>query len=209
MDLNEHRKDALTELINIAYSRAAASLSEITGRRIILDVPRVELYSISDLPDALAKFLPSEVATVHQIFSGPVAGDAMLLLSYEGAVAFSDLLTENQPRSDSLNASAREGLTEVGNILLNACLGVFGNLLQVRVSFSVPRLHIQSLEAFLRSLTVDQYELRYALVVYTAFRLRDSAIKGYLVMALSVPSFDRLLVEVEKWENRQGQQGVG
>ena len=162
------------------------------------------MYAVGDLPDALSRFLPGEVATVHQIFSGPVPGDAMLLFNYEAAVMLSDLLTENQSRSDSLNTSAREALTEVGNILLNAYLGIFGDLLQVRISFSVPRLHLESLGAFLRSLIIDKEEMWYALVVYTAFRLRDGLIKGYVVMALSVPSFDRLLAELEKWEDRQG-----
>ena len=32
----------------------------------------------------------------------------------------------------------------------------------------------------------------------------DSAISGYLVIALSVASLDRLIREVERWEQRQG-----
>ena len=44
---------------------------------------------------------------------------------------------------------------------------------------------------------------RFALVVSTAFRVRDSAVSGFLVMALSVASLDRLLHEVEEWEGRQ------
>ena len=47
--------------------------------------------------------------------------------------------------------------------------------------------------------------LRYALVVYTAFRLRDSSVQGYLVIALNVVSLDRLIQEAEAWEQRQGQ----
>ena len=39
----------------------------------------------------------------------------------------------------NLDASGREVITEVGNIVLNACLGVFGNLLKVQVTFAVPR----------------------------------------------------------------------
>ena len=34
----------------------------------------------------------------------------------------------------SIDASAREVITEVGNILLNACLGTFGNLLKATTS---------------------------------------------------------------------------
>jgi chemotaxis protein CheC len=204
MELSEQQKDALSELINIAFSRTAASLSELTGHRVLLDVPKVAIFPINQLSTALAEFLPAEVATVHQVFNGPVTGDALLLLNYDGAVTLTDLLTDERMRSDRLNASAREVLTEVGNILLNACLGMFGNLLQVHVSFSVPRLHLETLDHLLRSMMVESEGLRYALVVYTAFRLRDSAVSGYLVIALNVASLDRLIQEAESWEERQG-----
>jgi len=203
VELTEQQKDALTEVINIAFSRTAASLSELTGHRVLLDVPNVSIFPIGELGAALAEFLPAEVATVHQVFSGPVMGDALLLLNYDGAVTLADLLTEEKVRSDRLNASSREVLTEVGNILLNACLGMFGNLLQVHVSFSVPRLHLETLDALLRSLVIGSEGLRYALVVYTAFRMRDSSVNGYLVIALNVASLDRLIQEAEQYEERQ------
>jgi len=205
MELTEQQRDALCELINIAFSRTAASLSELTGHRVLLDVPQVAIFPITELGEALAKFLPAEVATVHQVFSGPVTGDALLLLNYDGAVKLTDLLTDEQVSSDRLNTSAREVLTEVGNILLNACLGMFGNLLQVHVTFSVPRLHLETLHALLNSLVIASEGLRYALVVYTAFRLRDSSVEGYLVIALNVASLDRLIQEADRWEARQGQ----
>ena len=203
MELSDQQKDALSEVINIAFARTAASLSELTGYRVLLDVPNVAIFPIDQLSAALAEFLPAEVATVHQVFTGPVTGDALLLLNYEGAITLADLLTDERLKSDRLNTSSREVLTEVGNILLNACLGMFGNLLRVHVSFSVPRLHLETLDALLRSLVIGSEGLRYALVVYTAFRMRDSSVKGYLVIALSVASLDRLIQEAEKYEERQ------
>jgi chemotaxis protein CheC len=204
MQLTERQNDALTELINIAFSRTAASLSELTGYRVILDVPAVAIYPVSELATRLAGFIPADLASVHQIFTGSLTGDALLLLNYDGAVTLTDLLTDEAIKSHRLNESAREVLTEVGNILLNACLGVFGNLLHVQISFSIPRLHLETLDHLIKSLVIDKEELRYALVVYTAFRVRDSAISGYLVIALSVVSLDRLIQEVESWEQRQG-----
>lgn len=204
MELTERQKDALSELINIAFSRTAASLSELTGHRVLLEVPKVAIHPIDELAMALAEFLPAEIATVHQVFSGAVTGDALMLLSYEGAVMLTDLLTDNTGGTTRLDASDREVLTEVGNILLNACLGMFGNLLQVHVTFSVPRLHLETLNALLTSLVIGKEGLRYALVVYTSFSMRDSAVSGYLVIALNVASLDRLIQEAESWEERQG-----
>lgn len=206
MELTARQRDAISELINIAFSRTGAALSELTGHRVILNAPEVSVHPTTELPAALAKFIPGEIASIHQVFGGPVAGDALLLLNHDGAVHLTELLTDGGgPPSSRLDESAREVLTEVGNILLNACLGMFGNLLDVRVSFSVPRLHLETLDELLGSLNPEGGEPQYALVIYTAFQIRDSSVRGFLVMVLSVTSLDRLIQEVEAWEERQGQ----
>lgn len=205
MKLTERQTDALSELINIAFARTGAALSELTGHRVLLNPPEVAVYRTAELRGALAKFVPGDVASIHQVFAGPVAGDALLILNYAGAVQLTDLLTDGQNQSVYLDESAREVLTEVGNILLNACLGMFGNLLNVHVTFSVPRLHLETLDELIASTTSDKTELHYALVVYTAFQIRDSSVRGFLVIVLSVASLDRLIQEVDAWEAQQSQ----
>lgn len=200
MMLTDRQADALGEFINIAFSRTAASLSEITGQRVLLDVPKVEVFPIEEVARNLARFLPGDVASIHQPFDGAIAGDAFLILNYEGAVRLTDLLTESSPSQPELDESSREVLTEVGNILLNACLGMFGNVLQVRVGFSVPNLHLESLDQLIDSIKKERSGLRYAIVVYTSFRIRESEVRGYLVMVLSVVSLNRLISGIEAWE---------
>lgn len=204
MKLTERQRDALSELINIAFARTGAALSELTGHRVMLNPPEVAVYQAVELRPALAKFVPGDVASIHQVFAGPVAGDALLLLNYEGAVQLTDLLTDENNHSAYLDESAREVLTEVGNILLNACLGMFGNLLNVHVTFSVPRLHLETLDELIQSITTGKTGMHYALVVYTAFQIRHSSVKGFLVIVLSVDSLDRLIQEVDAWEAQQG-----
>src|SRR4051794_1639802 len=134
MQLTDAQKDALTELINIGYARAAGALSDLTGNRITLEVPRVAIHPIDEVGPLLKSWLSGEVASVHQMFTGPVSGNALLLMDQQAALLLNSLLTGNENSKQSLDASAREALTEVGNIVLNACLGVFGNLLNVHVS---------------------------------------------------------------------------
>ena len=198
MELTDRQGDALTEVLNIATARTAAALSDLTGQRVVLDVPHVVIHPIGELTSALSTFIQSDIVTVHQIFNGPVAGDALLLLEHYAAVTLTDLMTNEDMRSKRLNESAREVLTEIGNILLNACMGVFGDLLQVRVSFAVPRLHLDALNGMLHSLMIGQEEIQYAMVVHTTFRLRDSEVNGFLVIVLGVASLDHLLQAVEQ-----------
>ena len=200
MQLTPVQQDALIELLNIGFGRAGASLSQLTGHRVILEVPEVTVHEIGDLSKALRLVIHDDVATVHQIFSGTVAGDALLVLDHRGASMLKELLTDEPALPLAIDASAREVLTEVGNILLNACLGTFGNLLQVQVSFSVPHLNLESLSGIVESLRINREGLRYALVVHAGFRLRDTEVRGYLVIVLSVSSLDRLIRAVEKWE---------
>ena len=203
MELTAAQEDALIELLNIGFGRAAASFSQLTGHRVVLDVPKVSIHPIPTVRAALSEVVSDDVASVHQIFSGPVAGDALLILNHQAAGILKELLTDEPPLPLRLDASAREVLTEIGNILLNACLGTFGNLLDVKVSFSVPRLDLDTLDGVLQSLIVNREGMRYALLVHAGFKLRDTEVTGYLVIVLSVASLDRLLRAVEVWENKQ------
>ena len=203
MELTASQTDSLTELINIGYARAAGALSELTGYRILLGVPKVEAHPVKEVTRILARSIQGEVASVHQVFTGPVGGNALLLLDHQAALMLNRLLTNDTRPSGELDAGAREVLTEVGNVVLNACLGVFGNLLQVQVAFAVPRLHINSVEDVLNSITVDDRELQYALMIQTQFHLRNSNVRGYLVIILGITSLDTLLYELEQWEKRE------
>ena len=200
MRLTVAQHDALVELINIGFGRAASSLSKLTGYRVVLEVPQIAMCPIEELSDYLRPLLENEIATVHQIFSGPVAGDALLVLDQQSASILKELLTNEPALPLDIDASAREVLTEIGNILLNACLGTFGNLLKIQVSFSVPHLTLDTLDSVVGSVAIGHQGLRYALIVHAAFRLKNSSLTGYLVIVLGVASIDRLIREVEHWE---------
>jgi chemotaxis protein CheC len=204
MQISATQHDALVELLNIGFGRAGASLSKLTGQRVLLEVPQVAVRPLDQLNQALSELVRDEVATVHQVFRGPVGGDALLMLDPAAASVLKELLTDERALPLELDASAREVLTEVGNVLLNACIGTFANLLQVPVAFSVPDIDIASLHVILDRLLTDGSGLRYALVVTSAFRLRDSEVTGYVVIVLTVQSLTRLLIALETWEKSQG-----
>jgi chemotaxis protein CheC len=202
-ELSVLQKDALVELLNVAFGRAAASLSKLTGHRVQLEVPQVTMCPIDELSEQLRPMVEGDLATVHQIFSGSVVGDALLILDGRSAGILKELLTNEPAMPLEIDASAREVVTEVGNILLNACLGTFGNVLKVQVSFSVPHLTLESLDGVMSSIAVGHEGLRYALVVHAAFRLRGSSLIGYVVIVLSVASIDRLVRAVDEWEHER------
>jgi chemotaxis protein CheC len=202
MELTPSQSDALTELINIGYARAAAALSDLTGHRITLAVPEVAIHRITDISGKLLQVVQGEVASVNQVFSGTLNGNAILLLDREAALLLNQLLTD-RPEVNNFDGAAREVITEVGNIVLNACLGAFGNLLKVQVTFTVPSLQIETVEKVIRSITIADRELEYALIIHTRFHMRVRDVSGYLVIILGVTSLETLLMELKKWEDRE------
>jgi chemotaxis protein CheC len=146
MDLNDNQRDALTELINIGYARAAGALSQLTGYRIRLEVPKIAIHRVGEMTGLLQKVVQGEVACVNQVFSGPVSGNALLLLDNDAALLLTSLLNGETNSAKPMESAEREVITEIGNIVLNACLGIFGNLLKVQVTFSVPRLRVRMVD---------------------------------------------------------------
>jgi chemotaxis protein CheC len=204
MELNTVQHDALVELLNIGFGRAGASLSKLTQQRVLLDVPQVAIHPITHLNQSLGKLVDERVASVHQVFSGPVSGDALLLLDPIAAATLTQLLTDVPPISMDLDPSAREVFTEVGNIVLNACIGTFGNMLNVPVSFSVPDVDITTVHSVVDRMLDSGDALRFALVITAGFRLRESAVTGYVVIVLTVLSLKRLLDALDRWQRIQG-----
>lgn len=200
MLLTNRQKNALLEFMNLALSRSAVSLSELTGAHVVLELPEVYLHPVSGLATHLSGFAEGDIATVSQIFKGSMSGNALWLLNYNSATKLMNLLSDSPyldlPRP---NDSAYEMLTEVGNILLNACLGMLGNLLDMKVFFSMPLLNLQKLNVLLNSLVVGKTELRYALTVKTTLHLYEHSVSGYISVVLGVPSLSQLIKAIETW----------
>ena len=192
MFINSTELDALSELINIGFGRAASALSTLVGRRVLLEAPQVSVYPISELEKTLIDLNNDELTNVHQIFKGKLAGDAMLLMEAYSASILVDLLSGGPGRPHTITASDRETLVEAGNILLNAFIGSFGNLLRVHITFTVPRLKLESLREILNALSIDNLEVEYAMIVKTHFRLAQGDVRGYMVIVMGIQSLETL-----------------
>lgn len=193
IDINEQQRDALTELINIGFGRAASALSILVGRRVFIEAPTVELFPLNTISDVLKILSIGEITSVHQVFSGRISGAAMLLMDSHSTAALVDLLSGGSGEERELLAADREAMQETGNILLNAFTGSFGNLLQVHISFAVPHVSYMTLQDMLRSLMVEQKTLEYALVVRVNFTVMQGNVSGYVIIVMGIESMEALL----------------
>lgn len=200
MFLTDVQRDAITELLNIGFSKSADSLSELTGYKIILSIPEVKVLPVEELGSILSGIVQSDIekiATVHQIFNGPISGDAMLILNQEDSRTLTNLLL-NGSQDYLTEASMQDVLSEVGNILINSCMGIFGNMLKIQITFTVPQLQLETFDKLIRTITINNAEISYALMVAMKFHLRNQSVGGYMVLVLGVTSLDQFLAEIEK-----------
>jgi chemotaxis protein CheC len=198
LELSAKERDTLTELINIAYARAAGALSDLTGHRITLAVPDISICRIDSVTPSLQEVIEGEITCVTQFFGGPISGNAILLFEKSAAQILTRLLTNN-PRADIRDEASRDTMIELGNIVLNACLGAFGNLMSVNLKFTVPHLQVDEIEHVLRSIRIQDEKFEYAMMIRTRFDLRASDVSSFLVMLLGVTSLERVFEGLRKW----------
>lgn len=197
MQISEEIKDALTEIINIGFGKAAASLSALIGQRILLEAPEAELYPFREIVTVMKRLVGPESIIVHQSFNGRISGDVMLVLEQDSSALLVDLLSGGQGSMRRLTVSDREALLEIGNILLNAYIGSFGNLLKFKVGFSLPYLimdpYAKSMKDFIHQ--DDDY---YSLVVRTEFRVMETSVDGYVTLFLGSESLNQMLTALKE-----------
>jgi chemotaxis protein CheC len=139
LHLTDAEQDALQELFNIGMGRAATSLERMLGTEICLSVP-----FLSMLPPPKAASLienpqhNTEVNTVRQSFSGPFSGTALLIFPEANCVELIRTLVDDSVPLETLGELEQDSLLEIGNIVLNACLGSFANLMQKEIEFELP-----------------------------------------------------------------------
>lgn len=184
--LSPELKDALTEVFNIGVGEAAASLSVMVGEEILLSVPEVDLRTRADLIAELSADIPGRTTAIAEGFSGLLTGEAMLLFpERRGLELVRALLREDTPL-DEITPLERDALVEVGNVLLNACLGALGNLLRVDMEIRVPELVVDTVKAILEG--TASHVMDDILFLRVRMTLASSSISGHVAIALDVQS---------------------
>jgi chemotaxis protein CheC len=202
--LNELQKDLLTELVNVYVGQAANMLSEIVDKHIVLNIPEVDLISITevDREDRRYNILFAEGHLFRSSlqFGYQFQGKAFLMFPAEQAKVLANMclgeLTENVDANDCrLMDTDLDVLQEVSNVLLNAIIGEFGNFLEMKLEYVLPDIELIHVTG-----TDPQILLQnevYILVLHTSFLLADTDVKGIIVIALSMDSISSLLDKID------------
>src|SRR3990170_4634802 len=119
-DLKELQLDALKEVENIGAGHAATALSQMTNRRIMISVPKIQVTRLEDTADLLGQ--PDEVvAAVMLHMLGDLTGRTLLVFPEHAAKTLCDLLLGRALGSTAtFGMLEQSSLKEAGNILCSA-----------------------------------------------------------------------------------------
>ncbi|ACV68726.1 chemotaxis protein CheC [Desulfohalobium retbaense] len=205
MHLEEERREAIGELVNIGFGRAVASIADVLHTRLEMNVPEVLSIQPRDVVDFLIQSLgqDGEVSLVQEAFYGDFLGEAVLAFPRQSSRELAVMLSEDwgfQPDMESDNFE-KEALLEIGNLVIGASLGQFAELLQTRVSFKPPQVFTEPLESghFQREVTEHDGSV---LMVQTHFQVAGREIYGYLFFLLSTRCHEWLFQEIDSFLDR-------
>jgi chemotaxis protein CheC len=138
--LSELELDALVELFNIGVGQAASAMSEIVNETVTMSVPSISFLSRS----AAAKLLATKstgsgrICGISQRYTGAFQTDAILMFPEEKSQQIVRLMVGESMPLEELSQMEQEAMSEIGNILLNSCVGALANIFERELNGSLP-----------------------------------------------------------------------
>lgn len=199
--LDELERDALTELVNIGVSRAAASLRKMVNRQVILSVPAVEIVTRKSAASLIGQRESETLIAVQQLFEGPFSGRALLIFPESNGLSLVRAIVGDEMDDAEVVEMEDEALAETGNVILNGCLGSMANLLQHTLKMSIPSVRRGDSNLLFEALGSANDE-NFVLFLYINFSVHERNIRGYVAMIMDLPSLEKLKQYIADFINR-------
>jgi chemotaxis protein CheC len=197
LDLDEFFIDAISEVLNIGMGAAAASLSDMVEDEVILSVPGVEFVSRLEAVNIIGTKVTGEVSGVLQGFGGAINGDALLLFPEEQSLELVRAVLHEDLPLEELTELEQDAMTEIGNVILNACVSNMADLFEKTMIGEVPAFVKGSLESVL---SVEQ-DKGIVLLLKMDFSIQEKNIHGYVTFLMDFASISELQKNIEAFLN--------
>ncbi len=179
-------RDAVEEILNIAIGQAAASLSRMVQDQVTLSVPFLEFLSPGVAAERLdATTGGADSVAVRQHFSSSFSGDILLIFPERRSLDLVRSMLGDSVPMESLTELEQEALLEVGNVILNACLGSLANQLGLTIQSSLP-IYLRGRGA--RILDAKHPDTELVMFLQVDFSLATKGVQGYLAFVMDIVS---------------------
>lgn len=193
MSLSEDELSALAELVNIGVGEAAARVAELLGIYLTLHIPSVEVGPTEEVLQTLVDAIGCDihVDAVSQSFKPRLRGDGYFVVDSRFGPEAAKIIfggTEKEHVSDVI--------TEVGNMVLGACVGRIAEMLDTYVSYMPPSMCVFDAPASAIKEVPRTHER--AMLIRAGFTLEGSDYSGYLFMLVPADIVDWLHLELSR-----------
>ncbi|KRC30983.1 hypothetical protein [Acidovorax sp. Root219] len=198
--LDAEQIDALSEIFNIGVGKAAAAMGDLMHDEVLLSVPHVSIFTVSEAAQQLGT-AGSTMYGVRQPFRGVFNGDALLIFPGDKSLEIVRIVAGQSLPGEDLSAIEQDAMTELGNVMLSACLATLADLLGNEFELSPPRVDVGD------SRTILGTRIQNHLVVFLhiRFELLSSQIEGFVVFVLNTTSLLALRAAVNRLLGRQAE----
>ena len=171
---------ALSALVAQAANRAASALAEMINLPVSVQLSRAELVEI---PQAGAYILDDKTEwgkAVHIHFDGEATGEALFLLPAGHDASLAAALFEQIPSLQEADNPVDSILVEIGNVLLNTCVGTIANRTGKHIHYHLP----ETIEAPVIARFLDPAENKPAqfLRMLSTLGVGDISVNAYIVL---------------------------
>jgi chemotaxis protein CheC len=137
------RVDALKEVASIGAGHAATALSLMTGARIMIEVPMVNVGKLAELAPEIAE-PDAPIVSVTMDMHGSLNGQTLLALPVVTGRRLADLMLrrERRPGDQPFSSLEESALKEAGNILGGAYMTALSEFLDMQLMPSPPKFRI-------------------------------------------------------------------
>ncbi len=199
LELTPVQLDALKEIGNVGAGNAATALSQIINKRIDMNVPKVSILPLGDVPDMVGG-PDTMVAGVYLRVFGQAPGSILFLLPINSAFDLVNMLMGKgkESRQDhTFTAMDESALMEIGNILASAYLNALSYFTKLTLLPSIPALAMDMAAALLNVVLVQLGQMGdHALVIETLFTTDDNGVNGHFFLVPDPGSLSSILVAI-------------
>lgn len=191
-ELSELQLDAFREIGNIGAGNAATALSQMTGKRIDITVPQVDILPIQDIIKKIGAAEDMVVAVDLRVF-GDAPGNMFFLLTRESSINLIKMLTgkDFEGQFTELQLSA---LRETGNILTGAYISSIAKLTNMNFVSSVPAVSIDMLASIITTVFIETGQVEeYMISLETKLFESNKAIDGFFFYIPEPGSLEKIM----------------
>ncbi|MCL5773054.1 MAG: chemotaxis protein CheC [Firmicutes bacterium] len=186
--------DALKEVGSIGTAHAATALSDLTGTKVNIKVPHVELCRITQIPE-LSDFHGKEITGIRTLLKGGMNGEISMIMESTKALNLAALLLKKEPGTiKMLGTMEISALKEAVNIMIGSYLMAVTRLSGILSMPSVPELFQEDFDSHINALIEkNNTHNRYAIIIHTIVILHKTNIDGNLILIPEAESLERIL----------------